>query len=49
MKKKPVAKKISEMEIDVSNLDDDDDLEMKTNSSVTRDDDITLEEFTNTE
>ena len=38
------------MEIDVSHFDeDDDDLDVKTNSSVTRDDDITMEEFSNIE
>ena len=49
VKKKPAAKKISEMGIDVSNLDDEDDFDMKTNSSLTKDDDIGLEEYSNIE
>ena len=49
VKKKPAAKKISEMEIDVSNLDDDDDFDIKTTSSMTKDDDIVLDEFSNIE
>ena len=50
IKKKTVVKKISEMEIDVSNVDnEDDDVDVKTNSSITRDDDVALEEFVNVE
>ena len=49
LKKKPTAKKISEMDIDVSNVDDDDDFDMKTTSSMTRDDDIGSEDFVNVE
>ena len=50
LKKKPIAKKISEMEIDVSNLDnEDDDFDLKTNSSMTRDDDVASEDFVNVE